>query len=614
MRSSQRNRQHNTQNQKKQREMMMININNNNRNPQQQCKNNIDFTRFISLLLFAYLIVVTECRVVPATSLIGDIKPIPLNVEHNKPTQSQNTESQNESTPTTTTTATSEQHHHQQQIFPAELNPVRKYVLRRIKSKLPFCGFEYPKTNTKKEENQNEQQGQSTGVNNSIDVTLVYASKQDLHYSDGTNTMKKPESRVNAHGRQEVYQNPIVFGTNYFLTFDLHNNTDDITTRYNITVFQDLEKLYSVTKCTHIILTENNKEEGSEGSDETSESTENVENSKENDEKSIDNNNASTDKLNILSYNIWNYNDPWNTRKDILVNVSLSIPDTIPHIILWQEVRYSEHKHINVLEEVRDKWGGGRSQAEALLKGFHNHGIDYQYVYQPAMTYLKEYPTYEMEGLAIFSLYPIVQTSHRTLSRDIHDATDEHQRICLSARIKTNLGLVDVFVTHMSLSNSAQLRNIVEIWEFMKSFDSDEKIPQFLMGDMNNKPDSLPVKFLLGEHEISGKRGDLKDLWSIYSKNKGLVCDEFGVCTNTPLQESDGYTFSTLNEKLTSRIDFVFARNVDVEKDEVLRFRDMLLIGDKALEIDKDNDGEVDKEIFASDHLGLLTQFISPKR
>ena len=67
----------------------------------------------------------------------------------------------------------------------------------------------------------------------------------------------------------------------------------------------------------------------------------------------------------------------------------------------------------------------------------------YQYVYQPAMLYLDPYgdpPGHVDEGLAVFSIYPIIEVSHLRLSRDRSDREDEHQRIVLRAKIRTPNG------------------------------------------------------------------------------------------------------------------------------------------------------------------------------
>jgi endonuclease/exonuclease/phosphatase family metal-dependent hydrolase len=71
------------------------------------------------------------------------------------------------------------------------------------------------------------------------------------------------------------------------------------------------------------------------------------------------------------------------------------------------------------------------------------------------------------EGLSIFSLWPIVETSWTALSRDRDDREDDHQRIVLRACIQSPRGAkINFFVTHLSLSLSARRRSAVEVYPF----------------------------------------------------------------------------------------------------------------------------------------------------
>jgi endonuclease/exonuclease/phosphatase family metal-dependent hydrolase len=73
---------------------------------------------------------------------------------------------------------------------------------------------------------------------------------------------------------------------------------------------------------------------------------------------------------------------------------------------------------------------------------------------------------YHHEGLAIFSRWPILSTSHILLSRDSSDRGDFHQRICLCAVIATPYGNISFLTTHLSLSQKARVRSITEIGQF----------------------------------------------------------------------------------------------------------------------------------------------------
>ena len=62
----------------------------------------------------------------------------------------------------------------------------------------------------------------------------------------------------------------------------------------------------------------------------------------------------------------------------------------------------------------------------------------YQFVYQPAMSYFDPEKPFERveEGVAIFSVHPIVSTQYLLLPRDPMDSQDDHQRVVLQAKIQ----------------------------------------------------------------------------------------------------------------------------------------------------------------------------------
>lgn len=68
------------------------------------------------------------------------------------------------------------------------------------------------------------------------------------------------------------------------------------------------------------------------------------------------------------------------------------------------------------------------------------------------------------EGLSIFSLWPIIETSWTPLSRDRDDREDDHQRVLLRACVLSPRGVkINFFVTHLSLSVNARRRSAVEV-------------------------------------------------------------------------------------------------------------------------------------------------------
>jgi hypothetical protein len=184
-------------------------------------------------------------------------------------------------------------------------------------------------------------------------------------------------------------------------------------------------------------------------------------------------------------------------------------------------------------------------------------------VYQPGTVYFHAdtYPSHDEEGCAVFSKYPIVHSDYlvrrlsletsrqrfaypvvisQVVSRDGSDREDEHQRVVIHALIAVgchcraawywdssyvslvsalgfwqfpNGTLVDVYTTHLSLSQQARERTVVEIWKFILS--SRRGHLQILTGDMNGEPDQLNIQFLQGFKELEGLRTQLVDTWLV---------------------------------------------------------------------------------------------------
>lgn len=228
----------------------------------------------------------------------------------------------------------------------------------------------------------------------------------------------------------------------------------------------------------------------------------------------------------------------------------------------------------------------------------------YQYVYQPAMTYL-DTQSYRFshvdEGLAIFSKLPIIRSSFIRLSRNFSDREDEHQRACLHAEINLSSSKTDqsssmnssfpsktlhFFTTHMSLSHSSRRRNMMEILEFTESFS----LPQVIVGDFNENPDTESLDFITGRLELDGKTGKFKDAWKVlkYQNTDGTYNEE------TQDDWLNGWTYTTLSEQPKKRIDFILYRG---DEEDLMRLIDINVLS---------NDGLVTQP---SDHRALYADF-----
>lgn len=174
------------------------------------------------------------------------------------------------------------------------------------------------------------------------------------------------------------------------------------------------------------------------------------------------------------------------------------------------------------------------------------------------MTYINRRDPLERieEGPAIFSKYPIESTDYVLLSRDPNDPNDTHQRLCLRAVIDVpSWGLVDVYVTHLSLSERSREQTMKEIWHFMKQGRGET---QFLLGDLNAEPQSRGIRFLQGFEELDGERTDLRDSFL------DLHTEPVPRSTN-PIDIETKFTFPA--DHPVKRIDYVLYRGKGTVKD-----------------------------------------------
>jgi len=302
------------------------------------------------------------------------------------------------------------------------------------------------------------------------------------------------------------------------------------------------------------------------------------------------------EEFQAISYNIWNYNQPWIERLQMLgeqlENLQVKNENTI---IAAQEVRYNFFKHWlsypqfdndensiqrrQLLERREDKQSN-RFQIEQLRQVLP---LWYQYVYDRAMVDLEiqQGGFHTDEGLALFSSFQIIQFDVLSLSRNFLDHEDAHQRICQRVLLETPSGKrINVFNTHLSLSANARRRIVREIWNWIIGFD---EYPQILMGDFNDEPDGWAILFLTGKaSDIDGVTGDFRDSW-IESNH-----------------EETGYTFPS--DKPSKRIDFILYRGKGLS----LQQGSVELIGKEPKSFQLPDDI---KTVFASDHLGLRAKF-----
>jgi len=252
-----------------------------------------------------------------------------------------------------------------------------------------------------------------------------------------------------------------------------------------------------------------------------------------------------TDSIRILNLNIWNYNPPWTTRRERIVDLVL---DTQPDAVALQEIRY------------RDWSIDPRHQADQILAGLEGYAA----VWVPAHYWPAgsghNVGELEWEGLAILSPHPIVDHTLLRLSRDPDDPRDSFQRLVLGAQVRTAAGPFWLFNTHFPLSAPARERVVAEAITFVRQTAGET--PFLFTGDFNAEPEDPPIQFL---HQ----QPDLQDAW--------ITCHP----------EDVGYTFPAWGPE--KRIDYAFVpQSVSVQDVEIV--------------------GQVENRemVSPSDHCGLL--------
>eukprot|EP00667_Euglena_gracilis_P009482 EG_transcript_9633 len=218
--------------------------------------------------------------------------------------------------------------------------------------------------------------------------------------------------------------------------------------------------------------------------------------------------------LKVMTYNMWNYNPPWPLRCDMICS---EVRKQRPHVIAWQELRYDNAPGPHPFPT--------HHQVQHLLA--ECDGAAYQFVFQPAMTYLQHHHSglqFQLEGPAIFSRHPILLADYLLLSRNPADPGDDHQRVCLGAAVLVpGWGrVVNVFSTHLTLSARQQLQSAYEIHRWARDFanrsaaltaDHHREPLIVIMGDLNMEPDAPAMQFFRGELRYKGVTAGYRDLF-----------------------------------------------------------------------------------------------------
>ena len=254
--------------------------------------------------------------------------------------------------------------------------------------------------------------------------------------------------------------------------------------------------------------------------------------------------------LRLLDLNIWNYNDPWPVRRDLIVEL---IRETRVDVVALQEIQY-----LSWLEDARH-------QAAQI----HAHFPGFDMIWHPAYYWEPgwgENLGEKWEGLAILSRHPIVDQRFRQLTRRPLADARPWLRGVLGAQIRSPGGPFWLFDTHRSGNRTYA---VPEVLDFVTGPAAGK--PFALTGDFNVTPDSTDIRFLTGQTQIDGQRGNLIDAWAAVHP------------------EESGETVESWGAKPGQRIDYVLVSpDVNVV--------DIQIVGDRP-----NPEG-----VYPSDHLGLL--------
>ncbi|MDW8122106.1 MAG: endonuclease/exonuclease/phosphatase family protein [Armatimonadota bacterium] len=193
-----------------------------------------------------------------------------------------------------------------------------------------------------------------------------------------------------------------------------------------------------------------------------------------------------------MTYNIWGYYGDWDRRKDLIIDL---LTTEQPDIVGLQEVldqppfnRPGEHQGI-----------------------FLARAAAYPYV---AFQIAHRTPQ-KIQGNAVLSRIPFEGTEALYFYKDETDPKDTEDRVALLVSFTSPAGEWDLVVTHLSLSRPARVRSVERLAQWL----IERHRPFIVMGDLNDTPESAPLRYLLREGPIK-----MVDGWAvIHPKQTGFT-------------------------------------------------------------------------------------------
>ena len=260
-----------------------------------------------------------------------------------------------------------------------------------------------------------------------------------------------------------------------------------------------------------------------------------------------------------MSYNLAaiGHHPNWENRVEMIAR---EINQIRPDILGLQEIRFHPTYNATLLGSISNLIGVSNQKFERhMLNDLLELIPEYRFSHwQPGMKYKDGI----VEGVAIVSRYPIIETEFENLGKN---AGDGNKRVCLKAQIAHPAQNLLFYNTHLTYAITGQVSQTTKLMNFINRTSAHD-VPQILTGDMNIvKKFQAPLSVLVSQDS-------LKDAW------RSANGDE------------KGFTYPSWNPK--ERLDYILYRNLP----------DPFLCSISGYAMNKDN--------WPSDHCSLYADFV----
>ncbi|KJE88496.1 hypothetical protein CAOG_00146 [Capsaspora owczarzaki ATCC 30864] len=304
--------------------------------------------------------------------------------------------------------------------------------------------------------------------------------------------------------------------------------------------------------------------------------------------------------IRVASFNIRNFVEPWEIRK---AAIARQLRATHADFIGLQELRVLPDQSMGQLEQL----------AQLLPEYRFTH-------FQAAQTLSGEI----IEGLGILSKHPLEHIESLAINPHPQLSSDTNARVCLRVDLDIpKLGRVEVFVAHLSFDAGEQCRQIAQVSHWMESTWQSTRASQILLGDFN-----VYFDFEWSIDPLTARSRDAKDFLAsplnpcaaAYSQQFPFHLPEHSFIDawlsfvaqldRRESRDNPGITYPAMHNIATAdscRPDRILLRSDTLHVHHARRFG-FLPFDDDGTELPPGRSG-----FFASDHLGVLVDFVAPQ-